>query len=170
MRVSLPATVEWTTGSSTSTVLRTGVIPVRVRNDDGVAGGVLVGKKFQIIGVPFRIELDGTFGDMSATTNTLDARGSGRDGESGVSLECHDARRRRTRRRACDRLRHWRVGAIARVANSVTDIDSNPTRIDHDDSFRDSSTEIGWVIGVGVETLADYDSTHTWISGRVPIT
>ena len=30
MRVSLPATVEWTTGSSTSTALRTGVIPVRI--------------------------------------------------------------------------------------------------------------------------------------------
>ena len=77
MRVSLPAMVEWTTGSSTSTVLRNWGHPGSDfnYNDDGFAGGVLVGKKFQISGVPFRIELDGTFGDMSATTNTLDPEG-----------------------------------------------------------------------------------------------
>ena len=42
-----------------------------------------------------------------------------------------------------------------RIVNSVTDANM-PTRIDPDDSFRDSSTEFGWVIGLGVEApLAD---------------
>ena len=46
--------------------------------------------------------------------------------------------------------------AIARIANSVTDIDSMPPRMDPDDSFRDVSTDLGWTIGIGVETsLAD---------------
>ena len=49
--------------------------------------------------------------------------------------------------------------AAARIYNSVTDIDFGPNiprHIDRDDSFRDSSTRIGWVIGLGVEApLAD---------------
>ena len=49
--------------------------------------------------------------------------------------------------------------AAARIANSVTDIDFGPdmpARIDPDDSFRNSSTEFGWLICLGVEVpLAD---------------
>ena len=53
--------------------------------------------------------------------------------------------------------------ALARIENSLTDLDRDldrsfdpprptPWRMDPDDSFRDGSTEFGWVIGVGVET------------------
>ena len=124
-------------------------------NDDGFAGGVLVGKKFQIGGVPFRIELDGTFGDMSATTNTLDPEGLD---ETAKAEFRWSVTTRAGVEHAVGPATVFATGglAVARIANSVTDIDSNPTRVDHDDSFRDSSTEIGWVIGVGVETpLAD---------------
>ena len=44
--------------------------------------------------------------------------------------------------------------AVSRIANSVVDIDFGPdmpTREDPDDSFRDRSTEVGWVIGAGIE-------------------
>ena len=58
--------------------------------------------------------------------------------------------------------------AVARIDNSLTDLDRKcvdcsvqpplvtPWRLDPDDSFRDGSTEIGWVVGVGVEaSVAD---------------
>ena len=44
--------------------------------------------------------------------------------------------------------------ALARIDNSVTDIDfgpNRPTQVDPDDSFSDDATELGWVLGVGVE-------------------
>ena len=124
-------------------------------NDDGFAGGVLVGKKFKIGGVPFRIELDGTFGDMSATTNTLDPGGLD---ETAKAEFRWSVTTRAGIEHAVGPATVFATGglAIARIANSVTDIDFPPRRIDPDDSFRDSSTEIGWVIGVVVETpLAD---------------
>ena len=124
-------------------------------NDDGFAGGVLVGKKFSMGGMPFRIEVDGTLGDLSAETNTLDPEGL----DETAKAEFRWSVTTRTGvEHAIGPATIFATGglAVARIANSVTDIDSNPTRVDHDDSFRDSSTEIGWVIGVGVETpLAD---------------
>ena len=127
-------------------------------NDDGLAGGVLVGKKFGIGGVPFRIEVDGTFGDLSATTNTLDPEGLD---ETAKAKFRWSVTTRAGVEQALGRTTVFATGglAIARVANSVTDIDFPPPRLDPDDSFRDSATEIGWVVGVGVETpLAD-----TWL-------
>ncbi len=132
-------------------------------NDDAFAGGVLVGKKFRIEGVPFRIEVDGTFGDLSATTNTLDPEGL----DETAKAEFHwNVTTRIGLEYTLGRTTVFTTGglAIARIANSVTDMDflpdspltPPPTRVDPDDSFRDSSTEIGWVIGAGVETpLAD---------------
>ena len=124
-------------------------------SDDGFAGGVLVGKKFEIGGVPFRIEFDGTLGDMSAETNTLDPESLD---ETAKAEFRWSVTTRIGLEYTLERAIVFTTGglAIARIANSVTDIDFNPTCMDHDDSFRDSSTEIGWVIGVGVETpLAD---------------
>ena len=45
--------------------------------------------------------------------------------------------------------------AVARVTTSVTDIDflrDRPPQVDTDDSFRDVSTDLGWVVRIGVET------------------
>ena len=44
-------------------------------DDAGFVGGVLMGKKFETGGVPFRIEFDGTFGGLSAASNKLDPEG-----------------------------------------------------------------------------------------------
>ena len=45
-------------------------------NDTEPVGGILIGKKVQITGIPLlRIEFDGTFGDISAGTNKVDPRG-----------------------------------------------------------------------------------------------
>ena len=43
-------------------------------DDDGFVGGALIGKKFELGGVPLRIELDGTFVNTSAKTNRIDPR------------------------------------------------------------------------------------------------
>lgn len=123
--------------------------------------GGLLGRTFEIDGTTFRIEFDAALGSPSAETSELDPT-------------CPDET-------ANSRLR-WsataRVGieetvgpatvfatgglAAARIANSVTDIDyvgsclETGLHPDPDDSFRDASTHLGWVIGVGLEApLAD---------------
>ncbi len=123
----------------------------------GAVGGLLVGKRFGIGGVRFRVEADAMFGDLSASTNRLDP---------GCTDEAASSRFR------------WiatvRVGveetiggvgvfvsggpALARIVNSVTDTDYSGStclerdlRLDADDSFRRGSTEVGWAIGTGFE-------------------
>ena len=121
----------------------------------GVLGGALIGKKFAIGGVPLRIELDGTFGYLPAKRDALDPEG--RD-ETAKSEFRWIATARAGIEQAIGRATLFATGglALAEIANSVTDIDSGPTRVDLDDSFRDRSTEIGWVAGVGIEApLAD---------------
>ena len=127
-------------------------------DDAGFVVGALVGKKFEIGGAPLRVEVDGTFGDMSANTNKLDPEGLDETAESEFPWI---VTARAGIEQAVGRATVFATGglAAARIDNSVTDIDFGrdmPARMDPDDSFRDSSTEIGWVIGAGVETsLAD---------------
>ena len=123
----------------------------------GAVGGLLVGKRFGIGGVRFRVEADAMVGDLSAGTNRLDP---------GCTDEAVSSRFR------------WiatvRVGveetigdidvfvsggpALTRIVNSVTDTDYSGStclerdlRLDADDSFRHGSTEAGWAIGAGFE-------------------
>ena len=117
-------------------------------------GGGLIGQKFTIGGVPLRIEVAGTFGDLSATTNTLDPVGLDETAESTVRWITTV---RAGIEQALDGATVFATGGLATagITNSVTDIDFGPDRppeVDRDDSFRDSATEIGWVIGGGVET------------------
>ena len=127
-------------------------------DDAGLVVGALIGKKLNINGVPLRIELDGTFGDLSAETNRLDPEGLDETAESKFRWI---ATPRAGVEKAAGRATVFATGglAVAGIANSVTDIDFSrnmPPRMDPDDSFRDRSTRIGWVIGGGVEApLAD---------------
>ena len=119
-----------------------------------IVGGVLVGRKFDIGGAGIRIELDGMFGDISAKSNQLDPEGLD---ETVVSKVRWVATVRTGIEHAVGPATIFATGgaAAARISNSVTDIDFGggmPQRIDPDDSFRSSSTEIGWVIGVGLES------------------
>ena len=120
--------------------------------DVGLVGGALLGRKIRIAGAPlFRIEVSWTFGDLLAMTNRLDPVLLDETAESEVfwiatasgGLE-----------NTIGRVTVFATGglAIARIANSVTDIDFMPTRMDPDDSFRDVSTDLGWTLGIGVET------------------
>ena len=129
-------------------------------DDNRAVGGALVGRTFELDGARLRIELDATFGDLSASSDRLDPEGLDETVETDVRW-----------------LATARVGvedsigpatvfataglATARIDRSVTDIDFGPNmpdRIDPDDSFNDRSTELGWVIGAGVE----YPLTGAW--------
>ena len=120
--------------------------------------GVLAGRRININGIPIRIELDGAFGDgLSASTNKLDPVGLDERAETDISWLV-------TARLGVERD----IGpvtvilngglAMARVSNSVIDIDFKPGVApweDLDDSFHDTSTHTGWVIGVGAEMALD---------------
>ena len=121
--------------------------------DSGFVAGALVGKKLEIRGVPLRIELDGTRGGLSATSNRLDPEGLDETVESEFRWI---VTARAGIEQAVGPATVFATGGVAaaRIVNSVTDIDfgpNMPTRRDPDDSFRDGSTEIGWAVGVGVE-------------------
>ena len=137
-------------------------------DDAGLAGGALVGRKFEIRGVPLRVELDATFGGMSAKTGRIDPRFQPPD-ETVHSKFRWVATARAGVERVIGRATVFASAglALARIENSLTDLDAyrdrngewvllpngRPAqRMDPDDSFRDGSTEFGWVIGAGIET------------------
>ena len=127
-------------------------------HDSGLAGGALIGKKFATGFVPLRVEIDGTFGDMSAKTNKLDPEGL--DETAKADFQWITTARVGVEQAVGSATVFASGGlAVAGIANSVVDIDFGPNlpaRVDPDDSFHDSSTQLGWVIGVGVEApLAD---------------
>ena len=123
-------------------------------DDSGFIGGALIGRKFQTSAGRIRLELDGALGDLSAKTNKLDPGGLDETAKAKFRWTA-------TLRTGGE----WAVGAAtvfatgglaaARISNSVTDLDrsglNDPWRFDPDDSFRQTSTEVGWTISVGVE-------------------
>ena len=123
----------------------------------GFAGGVLVGRKFEVDGTRLRVELDGTFGDLTAQSDQLDPEGLDELAETDIRWV---VTARGGVEETVGRVTVFATGglAAARIANSVTDTDyftDKPPQFDPDDSFHDSSTELGWVIGVGIEAPLD---------------
>lgn len=139
--------------------------------DDGFMGGVLLGRKFAVGGVPLRIELDGAFGGPSATTNRIDPAPAapppppGGHDETVVSEYRWIATARAGIERATGSVTLFAAAglAVARIENALTDLDRSvqpprptPWRPDPDDSFRAGATEVGWTVGAGIESaLAD---------------
>ena len=122
-------------------------------DDSGFVGGALLGKKFEINSLPLRIELDSSFGDLSAASNRLDPVGLDETVKSEIDWV---ATARAGIEQAIGSATLFVSGglALARIDNSVTDIDfgpNRPTQVDPDDSFSNDATELGWVLGVGVE-------------------
>ena len=123
----------------------------------GAVGGLLVGKRFGIGGVRFRVEADAMFGDLSAGTNRLDP---GCTDEAAASRFRWIATVRVGVEETIGDVGVFVSGgpALARIVNSVTDTDYSGStclerdlRLDADDSFRRVSTEVGWAIGAGFE-------------------
>ena len=143
-------------------------------DDAGTVVGVLAGKKLDVGGVPFRVELDGAFGDLAARTNRLDPPRprtlptcpQGGDETAESKFRWIVAARVGVERAMGPATVFVAAGpAVARIVNSLTDLDQvfdadrqvcSPQYVDSDDSFRDDDTTIGWTVGAGVETaLAD---------------
>ncbi len=123
-------------------------------DNSGSAGGVLIGKRYEQGGVSLRTEIDMMSGGISATSNRLDPEGL----DETVKAEFRSiVTARMGIERSFGPVAVFVSGglAIARIENSVTDIDFGPnmtTRVDPDDSFRSSSMKGGWVVGLGAET------------------
>ena len=116
-------------------------------------GGILVGKRITINGVPLKIELDSTFGGVSASTNQLDPQGLDETATTDIQWMV-------TARAGLEKdlgpMKVFVNGglAMAQVSNSVVDIDFGPNMPDYqdpDDSFSDNSNKLGLVFGVGGE-------------------
>ena len=129
---------------------------VKYRGSDHLFG-FLVGKRFPGADPPVRIELDLNVGSIRASSDLLDPTPRGGD---------------ETVRSRFTLVSSLRVGlqdsigstdvfltagpAIAYIEKSVTDIDFSPEFplgvFDPDDSFRDHSTDLGYVVGAGFES------------------
>lgn len=126
--------------------------------DSGFVGGVLIGRKFNLDGFSVRIELDGTIGGLESETDYLDP--VDRDETAASEFQWVSTARVGIEKSIGPATVFATGGlALARIKNSVTDIDFTPdmpARLDSDDSFHDRSTETGWVVGLGIEVpLAD---------------
>lgn len=119
-------------------------------DDTGLSGGFLVGRKFDVGGLNLRMELDGVITHVSASTDKLDPEGLDETAEAGFPWII--SARGGIEQAIGRQIVFATAGlAIAGISNSVTDIDSG-TIWDPDDSFSEDSTELGWVIGTGLET------------------
>ena len=122
--------------------------------DSGFIGGTLIGKKFDFGDASIRLELDGTIGNLlEARTNQLDPQGLD---ETAVAEFQWITTARVGIEKSFGSVTVFATGGMAwaRIENSVTDVDfgpNRPTAVDPDDSFRDKSTETGWVAGFGAE-------------------
>lgn len=122
-------------------------------DDTGFIGGVLVGGKFDVGCLTLRMELDGALTNVSASTDKLDPEGLDETARSEFSWIVSA---RGGVEQGIGRVTVFVTGglAFAGISNSVTDIDSDDSgsMVDPDDSFSKDSTEVGWVIGAGLET------------------
>ena len=121
--------------------------------DSGFVGGLLIGKKFDLGNISVWIELDGTIGNLDSETNQLDPEELD---ETAVVEFQWIAMARVGIEKSIGSATVFVTGglALARIENSVTDIDfgaDRPAAVDPDDSFRNRSMETGWVIGLGAE-------------------
>ena len=131
--------------------------------DNQIISGLLVGKKLRINGVPIRIELDGTVGDMSASTNQLDPEGLDETAYSEVKWLI-TLRAGLEQKLGLATLFANAGPAVARVSNSVIDIDFGPDQPpykDLDDSFSKNEFRLGWVVGFGAEVPLNKEAKKT---------
>ena len=121
---------------------------------EDVVGSALIGKSFESGGIPLRMEFDGTFGSIVGSSDLLDPADKDETGKVDIRWV---ATARIGLERDIGTATVFATGgvALAQIRQSITDIDFSdnaPSAVDPDDSFADSGANLGWVVGVGVET------------------
>ena len=115
--------------------------------------GILVGKKVKINNIPLRLELDATLGKISAKTNQVDPKGLDETAKS-ETLWFVTAQAGPEKEIGTTTLFVKGGLALGLIRNSVTDLDyqKNGTQtLDPDDSFKDDSIYVGWIVSIGAE-------------------
>ncbi len=119
----------------------------------GFPAGVVAGRHFHLGRVPIRFEMDGAFVGLPSASRQMDPVGM--DETATAELRWTGTARIGVRKSL------GRVGvsldggvAVAGISNSFTDLDPGANvqmDVDHDDSFDDRLTRIGWVVGTGID-------------------
>ena len=122
-------------------------------DDTGLATGVLAGRYFRLGRVQLLLEADGAFGGLPAATRQMDPVGL--DETATAELRWVGTARLGVRR-SLGSVGVFVAGglSVAGISNSFTDLDAGTDgrqRVDHDDSFDERPTRVGWVAGAGIE-------------------
>ena len=122
-------------------------------DDRNLVGGLLFGRSFEFLTLPFRVELDAGLSAVSAQTDQVDPVHLD---ETAISSFKWVTTARAGVEKEFGPMTLFVTGglATAKIRNSVTDIDFGPGRpsaVDPDDSFVATEVDTGWVVGGGIE-------------------
>ena len=162
---------ESTTGFYVGAFSGPGVLDVQTTDLDGFTGsqgvpgqtfeydatgfptGVVAGRHFHLGRVPIRFEVDGAFVGLPLASRQMDPVGMD---ETATSELRWVATARIGVRKPFGRIGVFLDGgvSVAGISNSFIDLDPGTDglmHVDHDDSFDDQLTRVGWVVGTGIE-------------------
>ena len=122
-------------------------------DDTGFPTGVVAGRHFHLGRVPIRFEVDGAFVGLPSASRQMDPVGMD---ETATSELRWAATARIGVRKPFGRVGVFLDGgvSVAGISNSFIDLDPGTDgrmQVDHDDSFDNQLTRVGWVVGTGIE-------------------
>ena len=122
-------------------------------DDTGFPTGVVAGRHFHLGRVPIRFEVDGAFVGLPSASRQMDPVGMD---ETATSKLRWVGTIRMGVRKSLGRAGVFLDGgvSVAGISNSFIDLDpgmDGQMHVDHDDSFDDQLTRVGWVVGTGIE-------------------
>lgn len=126
-------------------------------SDRGLVGGVFAGQRTNFEGTNKRYEVEFMLTDLVSRSNRVDPRPIYGGDETVVTKYDWTLTARFGVDKQIDNVRFFVLGgpALARIENSVTDVDwireQKRYVYDPDDSFSSESTRFGWNLGIGFE-------------------
>ncbi|MYD25190.1 MAG: outer membrane beta-barrel protein [Gemmatimonadetes bacterium] len=122
-------------------------------DDTGFPTGVVAGRHFHLGRVPIRFEVDGAVVGLPSASRQMDPVGMD---ETATSELRWVGTARIGVRKSLGRAGVFLDGGVSVVGISNSFIDLDPgtdgqMQVDHDDSFDDQLTRVGWVVGTGID-------------------